>query len=197
MNKFDELYHKLIEESIIVEDINEVYDSSKFLIYEKNIFLPVPNSLIKTVKDKVLNSINNKDFNKEFNINLSVALNDSFMKDFNEDGLYNDLKQLFKDKHDAYFNLIVDNNDYYVSFEYGSFNYPKEFKYDYSFKESHFNGPKLQPLKITENKDIKPFIAAYKKELNIIKPKYEHMKELFKLFRKHILNFNDFRYDQN
>lgn len=192
-DRFQKLYDHImsIYNVIIVEDINDVYESSKFLIYEKNFAFPIPHNLIAVVKRQVIEMIEQKQFDTDVKVNLKYALDDSSMKEFNDDGLYDDLMKLFEEKNDAFFRVNVVDEDFFWSGKYGEYNYPKEFKYDpFEMDTLHFSYPRIKPLII--NKSIKNVIDEYYEKQKCIKEKYEKMQEALRLFKEKIMNFNDF-----
>ena len=118
-SRFIELFNLLMEDdSITVESINDVYEASKFLIYEKNFVFPIPHNLIAVVKRQVIEMIEQKQFDTDVKVNLKYALDDSSMKEFNDDGLYDDLMKLFEEKNDAFFRVNVVDEDFFWSGKY-------------------------------------------------------------------------------
>ena len=193
ISKFLQLYDLIIEDNnvIDVESIDDVYETSKFLIYEKNFVFPIPSSLVDVVKEKVIQCISEKKFDEDIKIDLKYALNDDILKEFNDDGLAKDLNNLFKDKESAFFRVNVVNEDSFWTGKYGEFNYPEEFKYDIIDTDTlHFSYPRIKPLII--NKQIKGVIDEYYEKQKSIKEKYKKMQAALKLFKEKILDFNDF-----
>lgn len=191
-SRFIELYNLITEDdSITVESINDVYESSKFLIYEKNFVFPIPHNLIAVVKRQATEMIKQKQFNIDVKVNLKYALDDIALKEFNDDGLYDDLVKLFEEKNNAFFRVNVVNEDYFLSEKYGEYNYPEEFKYNLIDGDTlHFSYPRIKPLII--NKNIKNIISEYYEKQKYIKEKYKKMQEALRLFKEEIMNFNDF-----
>ena len=161
------------------------------MIYEKNFVFPIPHNLIAVVKRQVTEMIKQKQFNIDVKVNLKYALDDNAMKEFNDDGLYNDLMKLFEEKNDAFFRVSVVDEDSFWTEKYGEYNYPKEFKCDvFDMDTLHFSYPRIKSLII--NKNIKKVIDEYYEKQKYIKEKYEKMQEALRLFKEKIMNFNDF-----
>ena len=105
-SKFLKLYNVIMEDSIFIENIESIYYNLD-IIYENNKILKCPEIIVKTVK-KYVDQVINSSKSGEFKIFIKDIINDDYLIQFDEDEkLYSCLKNLFKDKQNAYVLLKV------------------------------------------------------------------------------------------
>lgn len=179
---FNNICKEIINSQFILNTLNIIYQTKNIL---KN-----PEDLFNIVFIKINDLYQKKQFNKKIKININQVLNSEYCRDFKDDGLYQQLINLFKDKNDAYFTIEI--NDFYDDITYGEFSPPNKFKeFIFNSEIYSFNLPKIQIIPTIDNILIKK--KAQQFNLNVkIKQNYWKKKQLALEKFKQIIFKNDF-----
>lgn len=194
MKQFDLLYEEIIK-SLTTYDALEFNEMSynellklDYLILEEKSVLTKPEKLFYKVKSIIEKLIKNNDHNP-VKVKIYEAISDDYCKQFEDDGLYQELIKLFHNHKDAYFYICVP--EIQLPHSYGKFEFPSMFKGFDDECYSIYNLPKIQSIPGIVNKRSEDFI---KKHNELVKLEQDHLKNLqeaLKLFKKSIFNSED------
>ena len=192
MNKFNNLFYKLTHnETLLVENIKEIYFAANNILYETNEILPCPKKLFQIVKNEFIKLIQNKNYSS-VKINLKDALTDEFFLNQEDKNLTKTLFQLFKNHDKAFFNIKIEGNENFYFDKKGEFQLPKEFTENLmETSYLHYSYPRIKPL-LLNNDFLNKFVNDYKTDIKYLKSMYDKQQIALELFRKNILNINEF-----